>query len=129
MKKFQFVAMKKFEVINLTKHAAVLMNEKLEIICNIPPSGKEAKCTESFIEPEKIEVNGVATTLYKKIVGKTADLPEPIEGRLYFVSSFVAADNPTRTDLITPAKYIRGAKGEIIGCVDFAVLTVLNVNH
>lgn len=115
--------MKKFEVVNLTPHDCVLMNENQDVILKIGKSGKIARCSESFQEPQPIEVNGVCLNLFKKIVGKTYDLPEPVDGVLYFVSSFVASDNPNRKDLITPAKYVR-ENGLTIGCIDFAVLTV-----
>ena len=110
------------EIINLTQHALVLMNENQEIITTIPASGQIARCTESFHNPRPIEVNGIVTQLSQKIVGVTENLPPARDGVLYFVSSFVASDNPTRNDLITPATYVRNDKGQVIGAIGVATL-------
>lgn len=112
----------KFEIINLTPHDAVLMNEKEDVITTIPASGKVARCTESFRNERQIEVNGVVTTFSQKIVGATENLPPARDGILYYVSSFVANDNPNRGDLITPAAYVRNDKGHVIGVIGVASL-------
>lgn len=114
--------MKKYQIINLTQHDAMIMNHAQEVIITIPASGSIARCTESFTNEQEIEVNGVVTTLSQKIVGATENLPPARDGVLYFVSSFVASDNPNRGDLITPASYVRNDKGHIIGMIGVASL-------
>jgi hypothetical protein len=48
--------------------------------------------------------------------GAVTGLPEPVEGTVYIVSAMVRLALPYRKDLGSPAKLVRDAQGNIVGC-------------
>ena len=65
------------------------------------------------------QVNGIPLLL--STYQGTVNLPEQSADTMYVVSSIVRQQNPDRSDLLSPAKLIRDARGVIIGCGAFEV--------
>lgn len=95
------------ELVNLTQHNINIVSYGI-----IEPSGKVARVsvTSSLIG----DINGIP--LYKREFGEVQDLPEPVEGTMYIVSSLVQGACPDRKDLLAPGDLVRNDQGQPIGC-------------
>ena len=103
------------EVINLTPHDVVLTDDKGSPLKVYKPSGMIARLNEQRIS--KGVVDGFK--LFQKIYGQSDNLPEPVPGRVYIVSSVIIEAEQNRSDLIAPDDFVRDAEGKIIGCKSF----------
>lgn len=65
------------------------------------------------------EINGVPVFVRS---GETVvNVPEPMEGVMYIVTSYVREALPARKDLLSPAKFTRDKNGVVIGCAAFEI--------
>ncbi len=93
-------------IVNLTPHPLVFADGR-----TIESSGV-ARCTQTD--------NDIGTFAGLPIVvtefGGVVDLPDPVEGTAYVVSSITAQACKGRTDVFVPSRPIRDALGRIVGC-------------
>ena len=92
--------------INLTPHA-IHIGE-----LTVPPSGGVARCVESTTPVGEHEGVHLVTTTY----GEVTDLPVPVEGTIYIVSSLVRSAVPNRRDVASPGALVRDISGQVMGC-------------
>lgn len=97
--------------VNVTPHAIVLNDGR-----KFEPSGLVARVSSSFT----VFVGDVCETTY----GEVSDLPAPVEGTMYIVSSMVlTALAGTRRDVVAPAtghpECVRNEKGHIVSVPGF----------
>jgi hypothetical protein len=99
---------------NLTPHAVVICGQ------TFPPSGELARVAVT-LAPAKTashwhEADGVEIPLVSGTYGQVTGLPGPEDDVLYIVSALVRCACPDRKDLGSPAKLVRDAAGNIVGC-------------
>lgn len=115
------------EIINLTPHKIMLLNEKYDLLQVIESSGV-ARATEK--KEVVSELGGVK--LYKTTFEDVQGLPEPSENIVYVVSRIILDACKDRTDLVTTSQIVRKdaegnysnhpfAKGDIVGCQAFSL--------
>lgn len=100
-------------LINLTPHdITIVVDGRTEVI---KPTGL-ARCQEKSVQVGVI--NGWIP-VYETEYGEVSGLPAPAEDTLYIVSVIVAKakEVQARTDIYVPAKTLRDANGNIIGCI------------
>lgn len=103
------------KIVNIAPHPLNLVLNNGKTI-TIEPCGTIPRIVEETVEHnivDEIEINTI-----RKV--NVINLPEPEEGTLYFTSRILAAQIPTRKDLVFPAEFIRDASGNIIGCKGLA---------
>jgi len=109
-------------LVNLTPHPIVVMNDSGEVVLRVPPSGKVARVAVKRVRVG--DVNGIP--LYRVKYGKVENLPPPRDGTLYIVSLLVLQACRDRKDLIapdtSPASAVRDASGKIVGVKAFTTL-------
>lgn len=99
------------EIINLTPHAIKFVNDKLGDTV-IEPSGTVARVSSRTETIGDIDCIPVTRTVF----GEVENLPDPVDGVVYVVSSMVAARVPGRNDVFIPNDSVRDDQGRIIGC-------------
>lgn len=117
---------------NLTPHPVILIGYcgPDEMIAVYPPEPEAARVTEQKyvsryetfflrgaagrLEPVQICINNI-------VYGKVEGLPEPEPNTLYIVSRLVKQQIPDRHDCVVPDNIVRDDKGEIRGCLGFAL--------
>lgn len=97
--------------INLTPHMINVVGG-----IQFPASGTVARVTAVSQAVEEVKHDGKVVLLTKTIFGKVENLPEPIEGTRYIVSTMVAQAAEGRHDLLTPGELVRDDQGNVIGC-------------
>ena len=110
-------------LVNLTPHPIVVAG------VTIPPSGQVARVEVeyqtlgagicSLCGQEVTDYHGCNAPiipLVRGMYGDPMDLPEPVEGTIYIVSSMVRVACHNRADLASPASMVRDDQGRIIGC-------------
>lgn len=97
--------------INLTPHMINVVGG-----IQFPASGTVARVATESQVVEKIKHNDKVVLLTKTIFGKVENLPEPIAGTRYIVSTIVAQAAKDRSDLLTPGELVRDDQGNVIGC-------------
>ena len=107
------------EMLNLTPHAIILMDDENNIIATIPPSGIVARATMTSIPDGYITVAGREVEVVKHTYGQVENLPDQVEGKVYLVSSLAAQGCKGRNDVFVPDDTVRDEKGRIIGCRNF----------
>ena len=105
-------------VINLTPHAINVYDGGTPAVI-IPPSGAIARCTMTEEPGGFLALGGQPIPLYRTRYGAVEGLPPQSDGTLYIVSALVAAALPEREDLLTVARPVRNAEGQVIGCEGF----------
>ncbi|MBW1973767.1 MAG: hypothetical protein JRI44_13170 [Deltaproteobacteria bacterium] len=100
----------KKNIINLTPHPLVFMDEDKNILFEIPSSGI-ARASQK--ETKIGELNGLP--VYKMEYGKVENLPAPKKDTIYVVSLLTAQAVPERQDVFVVAHPVRDEKGRIIG--------------
>jgi hypothetical protein len=122
---------KSVEVINLTDHDVVILNEEsfkfpdLEPTekCRIPPSGIMTRVKHNTMVEGKILVQGRVVNITQTTYGEVVNLPPPEEGKLYIVSKLVAeAMQGLRDDLVILSGLLKGPNRVILGCRSLAKL-------
>jgi hypothetical protein len=93
-------------IINLTPHPLVLADGRI-----IESSGI-ARCAQVDEVIGNIAGLPVVVTRF----GEVYDLPDPVEGAVYVVSSITAQACKGRLDVFVPARPLRDAQGRITGC-------------
>lgn len=99
-------------IINLTPHSIVIVDDANNIIRTINPSGTIARVSAKTVRSG--EFDGIPLT--RTEFGEVVDLPEPTEDTVYVVSSLVASRVPERADVLIPNESVRDEKGRIVGC-------------
>ena len=108
----------KMQIVNLTPHDAVIFaQDGKTIIATIPASGNVARLEETTVSTGTVRHFETEIEIFQKQFGQTEGLPEPQDGFLFFVSALVAQRNPSRGDLLIPARGVRNQKGEMIGTI------------
>ena len=97
-------------LVNLTQHTITLVVEGETIV--VQPTGIEVRVSQEVVPTE-------VTGLYRTTLGTVENMPEPVEGTLYIVSSMVlSALRDVRSDvyapLTAPGWAIRNDAGQII---------------
>lgn len=101
------------KILNLTPHAVTFLDASNNVICEIEPSGVIARVgAKTIATGEIINDIPVTTTQFSEV----EDLPDPVEGVVYIVSSLVAQRRPFRKDIFIPNEVVRNSAGVIIGC-------------
>lgn len=95
------------KLVNLTQNAIQIAGFGL-----LKPSGMAARAHNNLSQIG--DVNGIPLMI-SNFCG-VSNLPEPVEGVLYVVPAYVREALPERTDLASPAKFLRDEAGHIIGC-------------
>ena len=99
-------------LINMTPHSVIILDDKDNVIKEIPASGKLIRLASETITFGYLD----GIKLSKTIFGEPTGLPEYQEGTFYIVSQLVKSALPQRTDLLVPAEVARDKGGNIIGC-------------
>lgn len=85
--------------------------------CVIPPS---AQPTARIITQERpvdpLNMGDVDIPLNEKVMSHIQNLPAPVDGTFYIVSTIVALYAPHRSDLLAPTGNVRSRNGVIVGC-------------
>lgn len=106
------------QLINLTPHAIMMVNDEGENILTIEPSGNVVRVTQTTEQLATVTVDGVVLPVTQNTYGELVNLPEEKEGVSLIVSAMVASagEKLGRKDLFIPNETVRNDKGQIIGC-------------
>lgn len=89
--------------------------------CVIPPS---AQPTARIVTQERpvdpLNMGDVDIPLNEKVMSHIQNLPAPVDGTFYIVSTIVALYAPHRSDLLAPTGNVRSRTGVIVGCTGFS---------
>lgn len=99
-------------IVNMTPHAVVLVNQEGEVLKTFEPSGSSVRLSSKTVEVGKIGEIRLTETVY----GNPEGLPEEKDRTWYIVSAMVKSALPCRHDLLVPAEQVRDDAGRIIGC-------------
>lgn len=94
------------KIVNLTPHPLVFVDGR-----TIESSGI-ARCAQTDKEIGIFAGLPIVVTEF----GEVVDLPEPVDGTAYVVSSITAQACKERMDVFVPSRPLRDDKGRIIGC-------------
>ena len=100
------------QLINLTPHAIVFVDETGAVMKTVEPSGKLARVSTRTVKTGDWDNLPITETVFGEVEG----LPEPEPGTIYLVSSLVAQRCKGRSDVFIPNESVRDANGRIIGC-------------
>ena len=101
---------------NLTPHQINVVDAAGAPTLTLPASGTVARCKATATETERVD----GVPVFKTVYGEVEGLPEPQDGVLYVVSALVReAVKATRTDVVSPAEFVRDSEGKILGCKGF----------
>lgn len=90
--------------------------------CVIPPATQPTAriiTQERPVGPFSMD-NGVEIPLSERSMSHVQNLPAPVAGTFYIVSTIVALYAPHRTDLLVPTGNVRSRNGVIVGCTGFS---------
>lgn len=96
---------------NFTPHTITFLNDRNEVILEVPSSGI-ARAAQSRTSVGAI--NGIPVN--KSSFGRVENLPEPEEGVILVVSALTAQACPERNDVYITDDAVRDETGRIIGC-------------
>lgn len=100
------------EFVNLTAHTINEVSTGMEI----PTSGTMARVKTSNELVSRVD----GCPIYATTFGEVEGLPEPMEGKVYIVSSLVLNAIPEdRTDVVAPGNLQRNEHGQPVGCMGF----------
>jgi hypothetical protein len=100
-------------LVNLTPHEVVLVQGETHLV--VPPSGTIARAATTRQQVAVLDVDGSTIPVNRVVFGQVENLPGPVEGVWYIVSSIVAQALPERQDLLVPDDTVRDESGRIIG--------------
>lgn len=109
------------QLINLTPHAITVINPTGGANRVIPASGTVARMSTTRTDVDHVDMEGFALVFYNTTYDTPVNLPDPTPGVRYIVSALIRTALPTRTDLISPADFVRDEKGQILGCRSFDI--------
>ena len=105
-------------LINLTPHDCTIFDGD-SVVAVIPPSGSLARCRQEIHDLPAVEFDFGSVRSGVKTLGEIQGLPDPEEGKIFFVSLAVAqkAWELGRTDVVCPldAHRTNGATDGTIG--------------
>lgn len=108
-------------LINLTPHDVRIFaaDGKTELV-TVPPSGTVARVAvtrhETGVVPIDAERPLAGIPVIVGSYGTVENLPSPVTGTIYIVSSLVRQSVPTRRDVLSPGELIRDERGQPTGC-------------
>lgn len=89
--------------------------------CVIPPA---AQPTARIVTQERpvdpLNMGDVDIPLNEKVMSHIQNLPAPVDGTFYIVSTIMALYAPHRSDLLAPTGNVRSRNGVIVGCTGFS---------
>lgn len=89
--------------------------------CVIPPSALPTARIITHERPvDPLNMGGVDIPLNEKVMSHIQNLPAPVDGTFYIVSTIVALYAPHRSDLLAPTGNVRSRTGVIVGCTGFS---------
>lgn len=100
------------KVINLTSHEVNVYDYSGKLIKTYMPSGLEARINYGW---ERIDYDDDIVPIVIQKDTQVVELPEPMEGVMFIVSSYVFNYCSDRKDLLAPANRIK-IDGRVIGC-------------
>ena len=107
-------------LVNLTPHDIVFVNESNTPILTINPSGRLARVTVKTVSVGELDVMGVKIPVTTSSFGDVTGLPDEEGGTAYIVSLAVVnalhKKGINRSDLFIPNESVRNEKGQVIGC-------------
>lgn len=109
--------MKETRIVNLTPHDLMIYGEDPSTpLVTIPPEVQPARCTTDFesIGPDFV-VAGRSVPQVRVTYGTLENLPEPVDGTIYVVSSIAALAVPERADVFIPTQMVYES-GKPVGC-------------
>lgn len=92
--------------------------------CVIPPATQPTAriiTQERPAEPVSI-YDGTTIPVSDRVMSHIQNLPAPVDGTFYIVSTIVATYAPHRSDLLVPSGNVRSKNGIIVGCTGFSRL-------
>ena len=119
-------------IVNLTPHDVNVYREddldeyrRVKFGCRpycVIPSASQP--TARIITQERpvdpVDMDGRDIPLTEKVMSHIQNLPAPVDGTFYIVSTIVALYAPHRTDLLVPSGNVRSRSGVIVGCTGFS---------
>jgi len=102
----------KMNLVNLTAHTI-----NVQGLQPIETSGYIARVHTNLHQDG--EVNGVP--IFVRSGETVVNLPQPKEGVMFIVTSYVREALPDRKDLLSPTKFTRDKNGVVIGCTAFEI--------
>ncbi len=96
--------------VNLTPHAVNIITA--DGVLTVAPSGMLARVSESL--SQICLVGGVS--ICRQMLGDVQGLPAQADGVAFIVSAMVRSAVPHRTDVFSPADFVRDGDGKITGC-------------
>lgn len=89
--------------------------------CVIPPSAQPTARIITHERPvDPLNMGDVDIPLNEKVMSHIQNLPAPVDGTFYIVSTIVALYAPHRSDLLAPTGNVRSRNGVIVGCIGFS---------
>jgi len=112
------------ELVNLTPHPIVLMNEQDEVVLTVPASGTVARCQFQREIAGTIRIEETEIPVNHAVTGELEGLPNPQPETIYIVSKITAEAARTwgRDDVYIVDETVRDSTGRIIGCRALAQL-------
>lgn len=104
-------------IINLTPHPIIILDEKGHKIVTFPTSDIIARVESDRRHVANLNVRGVKVPITKIKSGDVYDMPEPQEDTIYIVSTMTARGLPDRQDLYIADGIVKDEySGRTIGC-------------
>ena len=89
--------------------------------CVIPTSAQPTARIITHERPvDPLNMGDVDIPLNEKVMSHIQNLPAPVDGTFYIVSTIVALSAPHRSDLLAPTGNVRSRNGVIVGCTGFS---------
>lgn len=112
-------------IINLTPHPVVILDDKMHKIVSFPTSDSIARVETERKHIANLNVRGVKVPINKIKNGEANGVPEPQEDTIYIVSLMTARALPERTDLYIADGCVKDEyTGRVVGCRGLARPTV-----
>lgn len=110
------------KIINLTQHVINVLDTQSGEMVAIPPSGVEARLTNSREIISQVKTEYGVFNITKTVFGEVQNLPDYDGQSIFIVSSLIAQAVPERMDIFIPDDTFRNDKGQIVGCRSIATL-------
>ena len=106
-------------VVNLTPHAIIILDEDGNKLTSIPPSGTVARVDTERKQLANLNYDGVKIPITKltSIGDEVINLPDPEDDTIYIVSNNTAKACPHRSDLYVADEVVKDPyTGRTVGC-------------
>lgn len=105
------------QIINMTSHEVVLVDDGGGTIRTFPASGMTIRVSQTTYIDELID--GIIPVV-KSNYGQLVDAPTKRPGVYYIVSNVTKNNSPGRDDFLVPAQLVRDRRGRPIACRSFS---------